>query len=128
MAPPDQPQRTQEQSIKARKHQLFESDERSGEHGPRQSFADLLRATPADPLAPGLRAALWVVGTLVILLLLAAFLKVGTRKSQPRTPPAASSPHPLETRSWLADRRAGLERAADDLPPPCPGVGSLGPA
>ena len=89
MPPPDRPQRTQEQSIKARKHQLFESDEHSGEHSPRQTFADLLRATPADPLAPGVRAALWVVGALVIVILLAAFLKVGTRAPRPHARPAA---------------------------------------
>ena len=89
MAPPDPHQRTQEQSIKARKHQLFESDE-STESGPRQSFAETLRTTPADPLSPPIKAGLWVLGTLVILLLLAAFAKVGTKKPTPKKRPATA--------------------------------------
>lgn len=101
MAPPDPHQRTQEQSIKARKHQLFEADDRSGEDGPRRSFADVVRSTPAAPLSPALRATLWVVGALVILLLLAAFAKVGTRKPKPR--PAAHRGTPAG--SWVAAGR-----------------------
>ncbi len=79
---PDLHHRTQEQSIKARKHQLFE-DEDFGtvSSGPRLSFPELLRVTPADPLSPALKALLWVVGTVVVLLLLAALLTSGgTRK------------------------------------------------
>ncbi len=83
MAPPDPHHRTQEQSIKARKHQLFGSDE-DDQTGPRRSFAACLRETPAAPLPLAIRAALWAVGALVILLLLAAFAKVGTKKPRPK--------------------------------------------
>ena len=92
MAPPDPHHRTQEQSIKARKHQLFETDDHATQSGPRRSFADCLRETPADPLSPAIKAGLWVVGALVILLLLAAFAKVGTRKPTPKPSSAAFAP------------------------------------
>ena len=90
MAPPDPHHRTQEQSIKARKHQLFESDDHATQTGgSSRSFADCLRETPADPLSPALKVGLWVVGVLVILLLLAAFARVGTRKPRPKPNPTA---------------------------------------
>jgi len=79
--PHDPPSRTQEQSIKARKHQLFEDD--FVESGPRQSFQECLRTTPADPLSTPLKALLWVVGTVVVLLLVAALLTSG-KKPKPR--------------------------------------------
>ena len=88
MAAPDPHHRTQEQSIKARKHQLFDSDEHA-EFGPRRSFAECLRETPAAPISPAVKAILWVLGTLVIAILLLAFVKVGTRK--PRGKPTPSS-------------------------------------
>ena len=90
MAAPDPHQTTQEQSIKARKHQLFEADDLSGEHAPSRSFADCLRETPAAPLSPALKAGLWVLGGVVLLLLLAAFVKVGNRAPKPRPAAAAS--------------------------------------
>ena len=89
MAASNPPNQTQEQSIKARKHQLFGADDDQAQSGPRQSFAELLRITPADPLSPLTKGILWVVGSLVILLLLAAFTTVGTR-TRPRPKPAAT--------------------------------------
>ena len=85
----------QDRSIKARKHQLFEDDD--VDHGPRRTFAQALRETPAAPLDPVARGALWVVGVLVILLLLAAFAKLGTRKPKPRPAAAASRVTPART-------------------------------
>jgi hypothetical protein len=84
MAP--DPQRTQEQSIKARKHQLFEADEpvRSETDGPRQSFQDCLKTTPAEPLSTPIKALLWVMGTVVILLLIIALATGGPRKPKPK--------------------------------------------
>jgi hypothetical protein len=94
MAP--EPQRTQEQSIKARKRELYEDDEPlDASTGPRRSFRDCLRTTPADPLSIPLKALLWVMGTLVILLLLAALATSGQKKPRPKSasgfapPPAA---------------------------------------
>ena len=77
-------QRTQEQSIKARKHELYEADEPDGSTGPRLSFQECLRTTPADPLSPLLKALLWTVGTVVILLLIAALATSGAKKPRPK--------------------------------------------
>ncbi len=95
MAPEPAHQRTQEQSIKARKHQLFDSEERV-DSGPRQPFRDCLRRTPAAPLSTPVKAGLWVVGVVVILLLAAAFIASGTRKARPG--PTATSPRPVARR------------------------------
>ena len=84
MAP--DPQRTQEQSIKARKNDLFEADEPvGGPVGPRRSFQECLRTTPADPLSTLVKALLWVVGTVVILLLVAALVTGGGKKPRPKS-------------------------------------------
>ena len=79
---PDPHHRTQEQSIKARKNQLFDSDE-NDQFGPRRSFAECLRETPAAPVPLAIKALLWVVGCLVVLILLLAFAKVGTKTPRP---------------------------------------------
>jgi len=79
--PPDQ--RTQEQSIKARKHDLYD-DEPDLSTGPRRPFRDCLRETPADPLSTPIKALLWAVGTIVILLLIAALVTGGNKKPKPR--------------------------------------------
>ena len=101
MVAPNPHHRTQEQSIKARKHQLFEADDDHAHSGPRQSFAEILRVTPADPLTPAIKGILWVVGTLVILLLLAGFTTVGKRKPRPR-------PQPVENVRWEPDQPRGV--------------------
>jgi len=98
MAPDPPHQRTQEQSIKARKHQLFESDEQVAA-GPRQSFADCLRQTPATPLSAPVKAGLWAVGTLVILLLAAALATSGNRKPRPAPKAQALPDRPASTRA-----------------------------
>ncbi len=83
--PPDQ--RTQEQSIKARKHQLFEVDELPKlSAGPRRSFQDCLRETPADPLSTNVKALLWTLGIIVILLLAITLATGGQKKPKPRSP------------------------------------------
>ena len=98
--------RTQEQSIKARKHQLFGADDDQAESSPRATFAELLRDTPADPLSPLTRGILWTVGALVILLLVVAFATIGTR---PRVRPR---PRPQPIESVRLDRlRPPLDRA-----------------
>jgi hypothetical protein len=89
MAPDPSDQRTQEQSIKARKHELFEVDQSSDAlSGPRRSFQECLRETPADPLSTPLKALLWTVGTTVILLLVFALATGGNKKPKPRSPNA----------------------------------------
>jgi hypothetical protein len=78
-------QRTQEQSIKARKHELFEVDEPL-DTGPRRSLQECLRTTPADPLSTPLKALLWTLGTVVILLLIAALATGGQKKPKAKKP------------------------------------------
>ncbi len=105
---PDAPQdRSQEQSIRARKHQLFEADERPGEAtGPRTSFRECLQSTPAAPLSGSTKAMLWAVGTVVILLLAAALYKSSHKKPRaPRTTTASwiAPPDPADrSRTWGA--------------------------
>ncbi len=96
---------TQEQSIKARKHQLYETDDTASQSGPRRSFEECLRQTPADPLSPTVKALLWVVGTLVIVLLLAAFARVATHhKPRPRrNPTTAIAPTLIPERSKIGE-------------------------
>ena len=86
MAP--EPSRTQEQSIKARKNDLFEVDRPLGDAGPRRSFRDYLKTTPAEPLSNLLKALLWTLGTVVVVLLIIALATGGPRK--PKTKPRAS--------------------------------------
>jgi hypothetical protein len=81
MAP--DPQRTQEQSIKARKSELFDPDPDLST-GPHQSFQECLRTTPAEPLSLLLKALLWTLGTIVILLLIVALATSGPRKPKPK--------------------------------------------
>ncbi len=85
---PSQP-RSQEQSIRARKHQLFESDEHPDlAGGPRRPFKECLKTTPANPLSPAIKGLLWVVGSLVILLLAAALVTSSHKKPRPAKPVA----------------------------------------
>jgi hypothetical protein len=70
----DRHHETQEQSIKARKHQLFEADA-PVEVGSGRPFKEFVRTTPATPFSGLTKAALWVAGVVVILVLVAALLK-----------------------------------------------------
>jgi hypothetical protein len=96
MAPDHPYHRTQEQSIKARKNQLFDSDEPvESSSGPRKSLQDCLRETPAAPLSPMVKAILWAIGV-VVLLLLAVALATGGGKKKPQ--PKATSAAPSASR------------------------------
>lgn len=79
MAP--QAPREQEQSIKARKREIFEEEESS--FGPRKPFAEYLAKTEATPLSTAQKATLWGVGALVVLLLLGALLTMPGPSSGP---------------------------------------------
>ncbi len=65
---------TQEQSIKDRKKQLYDTDA-PPEVVPGKPFVDFLRDTPSAPLSGGMKTALWAVGVVVALLLAAALMK-----------------------------------------------------
>jgi hypothetical protein len=77
---------TQEQSIKARKHQLFEPDAPAVEVGSGRSFKDFVRTTPATPMSGLTRAALWAAGVVLALVVVAALLKTfhGPPQAAPR--------------------------------------------
>jgi len=77
--------REQEQSIKARKREIFE--EQHDSDSPRRPFSAYLAETPPAPLSSAQKAGLVAVGALVVLLLLAALLTMPGPRSQPR--PAA---------------------------------------
>lgn len=85
-SPPRETVEQQDQSIKARKHQLFEEPDRAD--GAVKPFKVYLRDTPPAPLSGGVKATLWAVGAVVVLLLLAALFG-GGRRSTPRTRSAA---------------------------------------
>lgn len=79
MAAPKEPTREQELSIRERKQLLFEADEPAGPKAdapPRRPFAEYLRTTPAAPLSPAAKGSLYAVGVVVMLLFVAALLKV----------------------------------------------------
>jgi hypothetical protein len=66
---------TQEQSIKARKHQLFEADTPAAASSSSRPFHEFLRTTPAAPLSGLTRTLLWIAAAVVVLVLIAALLK-----------------------------------------------------
>jgi hypothetical protein len=77
--------RSPEQSLKSRKSTLFDEDEpASAASAPRRSFQDCLRQTPAAPLSTGLKATLWVVGGIVVVLLIAALATSGGKRPRPK--------------------------------------------
>jgi hypothetical protein len=77
---------SEEQSIKARKKELFEEEQRAdAASGPKKPAKVYLMQTPAAPLSPGVKATLWIVGAIVVLLLLAALATRGSsRPARPR--------------------------------------------
>ena len=100
------PLETQEQSIKARKRQLYEADEPVvGDGGPRKSFQEYLRTTPADPLSTPLKALFWTLGTIVIVLLAIALATGGPKKPKPK-PVSGFVPSPAIERSAFSDQRS----------------------
>jgi hypothetical protein len=81
---------TQEQSIKARKNQLF--DDETPSVGAGRPFKEFLRETSATPLSPVIRAILWVAALLVMVMLVAALFKKfnSQTKGGPRPAPKAA--------------------------------------
>jgi hypothetical protein len=128
MAPEMQPHReTQEQSIKARKTELFEEESRDGEGGPVRPFRAYLETTPAAPLSLGVKASLWSAGVLVGLLFVAGaaggktrakvpeglVLPVNARPSTIASIQPASALKPTVTPSKV-DKPKNQPRASDD--------------
>ena len=97
----DRHHETQEQSIKARKHQLFEADA-PVEVGSGRSFKEFLRTTPATPFSGLIKATLWAAGVVVILVLVAALFKTFNR------PPGTSPGSPRKAANVMPE--SGLDR------------------
>ncbi len=83
---------SQEQSIKARKHELFE-DEQHVIGEPLRSFSDYLHETSAAPLSGTDKAILGAVGVVVLLLFCAAIYTM-IQGPRPQSPAAISKTSP----------------------------------
>jgi len=84
----------QEHSIKARSRELFvEASDADAASKATKPFAFYLRETPARPLSTLAKAVFWIVGTVVVLLFLAAIWRVTHRpvavRQSPRPPARA---------------------------------------
>jgi hypothetical protein len=90
----DKHHETQEQSIKARKHQLFEVDA-PVEVGSGRPFKEFVRTTPAAPLSGLIKAALWTAGVVVVLVLAAALFKTFHHPPRPAPGPVRKAAGPL---------------------------------
>ncbi len=98
----------QESSIKTRANEVFSEEQESS---PIKAFGEYLQNTPATPLSPELKALLWVVALVVLLLFIGAILRIqrGGRRPRAPIPPAPASRHqPQQQRSI---------RVAEGLPP-----------
>jgi hypothetical protein len=81
----------QEQSIKAREHEVFAKPLRAINFDAVQPFRVYLRETAAEPLAGTTRIMLWITGAIVGLLFLAAIWRV-TQRYGPRSRAPALAP------------------------------------
>jgi len=81
----------QEQSIKARAHELYVEPERPASVKPVKPFPVYLRETPAVPLSTSTKVVLWIVAMIVALLFLAALWRVSIRHG-PRRPAGVPRP------------------------------------
>jgi hypothetical protein len=97
---PKLPPREQEQTIRARKEQLFEEDEAFIEpldaqepHRLRRSFEVILRETPAAPLSSATKGLLWFAGVVVAGMLVATVV-VGSQERAPAKRPGQNQTAP----------------------------------
>ncbi len=98
---PDLP-REQEQSIKERKHLLYEDDPSPPDMS-RKPFRLYLKETPAAPLSMGAKLLLWGVGLVVGGLLLAAMYRGAMGRPRPEKQPAGKTTSiPAISREMLA--------------------------
>lgn len=88
----------QERSIKDRGNALFvEPGAQDADRTPAKPFAVYLRETPADPMSPGVKALLWVIGVVVFLLFAASLWRIQHRsRLKPKSEaPAVGAAWPL---------------------------------
>lgn len=84
---PSQPRNMpeQEHSIKVRSNELFIPDAPT-ETRVTRPFPDYLRETPAQPLSAGIKAIIWILGTIVALLFVTALWRVVHRHGTHHAP------------------------------------------
>jgi len=99
---------TQEQSIKARKKELYVEEQRV-ESGPRKEFREYLRETPAVPLSKNVKLMLWGSAAPVVLLFLGALL---TSKGSTAKPPSETVLPPS-----LQPPALSVAKVSDEHPP-----------
>jgi len=88
--------KSQEQSIKARKKELY-FEEEYVDSGPRKTFREYLRETPATPLSKHVKLMLWGSAAPVLLLFLGALLTIkGSIAKPPERSVLPPSPPKLE--------------------------------
>lgn len=102
----------QEISIKRRGQDLF-IDESPVSTGPSRPFSEFLRETPATPLPPGVKAALWAVSIVAALLFAAALWRLMNR------PTPKPKPRPSATRK-VRPRAKPVKKTDADLTAPPP--------
>jgi hypothetical protein len=86
----------QDKSIKERKSSLFEV-KKAPTHITRP-FSEYVREAPADPLSPGVKATLGVLGGVIALLFLAALLS--SSRSKPARKPRADVARPAQAAAF----------------------------
>jgi hypothetical protein len=74
---------SEEQSIKARKHEMFEEEARAGSTEPKKPVKVYLQETPATPMTQFTKITLWALGVIVLLLFLAAVVTRGMHSRRP---------------------------------------------
>jgi hypothetical protein len=99
----------QEHSIKARAHELFvETTKAEADSRPTKPFPVYLRETPAQPLSPGTKTVLWLLGIVVALLFLIALWRVTQRRAPAHRP--EPNPPAAEAQAVLLGRRVASAR------------------
>jgi len=73
---------TQEQSIKARKHELF-VEEKLDNDGPKKRFREYVRETPAAPMSRNVKLILWGSAAPVVVLFIASLFSKGSSAKPP---------------------------------------------
>jgi hypothetical protein len=99
----------QDQSIKARKKELF-VEEQDLQTGPRKKLRDYLKDTPAAPLSKNVKLSLWGSAVPVVLLFIAALFSGGSRST-------AKAPDEMIIPQRAKPAPPSLTRRSDDKPP-----------
>ena len=81
--PPGEAHEHTDQSIKARKGQLFEAKTSTEVTSKSKTFTECVKDTPPTPMSPAVKAALWGVAVLVVLLFLGALFGGRSRGNKP---------------------------------------------